>query len=275
MGLFSFESAETNARNRTPIVKGLAQKLNAQYQYGIRGIKEKFDIGSSEDSNVIFGEIKGFEYCFTEHYHRKSGKNDHSRWISEVSLRLNDEFPDFEVSTRSSALTGAGCAIVLGLPFLGIPAFMIFQVIFIIITGLTHKTGFSLELIFPILIFLAITGIFGTIGWLIVSSGLKTYRQVNNQGKYYIRNSKFKEKYVILTDADDNRIRRIFNDKVCSKIANSIPQLERINCSKNCLKTEFGSNEQLSYPLCNKYLAPLVKQAEIFEDYDYDSDSLL
>lgn len=269
MGLFNFESAETRVRNRSSIVKGLAQKLKAQYQYGIRGIKEKFDIGSSENSNVIVGEIKGFEYCFTEHYHSKSGKNDHSRWISEVSLRLNDEFPDFELSTKSSALTGAGCMMVLGLPFLGVPIFMTLQALLFIIFSFMDKSGTGLVALFPLIFFIGFACIFGAIGWFIFSSGLKTFRQVNNQGKYYIRNPKFKEKYVILSDADVYRVRKVFTDKVCSKLVNFRPEIQKINCTKNCLKAEFGSNEQLSYPLCSKYLGPLVKQAEIIEDYDY------
>ncbi|MBQ2592037.1 MAG: hypothetical protein II567_01980, partial [Candidatus Riflebacteria bacterium] len=119
MGLFDFETTETKVRNRTPLVKSIAQKLDADYQYSIRGVKDKFNIEDSsecENSNVIVGEKNGFEYCFIEYYHVGRGKNDHSKWVSKVSLRLNDTFPDFDLQTRSSALSGVGCMAVLSLP---------------------------------------------------------------------------------------------------------------------------------------------------------------
>lgn len=273
MGLFDFETAETKVRNRTPLVKSLAQKLDANYQYGIRGVKEKFNIGDSSDcenSNVIIGEKDGFEYCFIEYYHIGRKKNDHSRWESKISLRLNDTFPDFDLQTRSSALSGVGCMVVFALPILGFSLFLLSQILLFCFILFHSKFGFQLEMLIPMGMFVLFGSIFGFGGWSIISSALKTYRQINNQGQYYIRNPKFKGKYVILSDADVYRVRKVFNDNVCSKIVKFTPEITSISCKKNCLQKDFGSNEQLSYPLCIKYLDPLVKQAEIIEDYDSD-----
>ena len=126
-------------------------------------------------------------------------------------------------------------------------------------------------MLIPMGAFILFGSIFGFIGWSIFSSALKTYKQINNQGQYYIRNPKFKEKYVILSDADVYRVRKVFNDNVCSKIVKITPEITEISCRNNCLKKDFGSNEQLSYPLCHNYLIPLVKQAELLEDYDSES----
>ncbi len=274
MGLFDFETAETKVRNRTPLVKSIAQKLDADYQYSIRGVKDKFNIEDSsecENSNVIVGEKNGFEYCFIEYYHVGRGKNDHSKWVSKVSLRLNDTFPDFDLQTRSSALSGVGCMAVLSLPFLGIPFFLLSQLLMFCFAFFHSKSGFQLEMLIPMGAFILFGSIFGFIGWSIFSSALKTYKQINNQGQYYIRNPKFKEKYVILSDADVYRVRKVFNDNVCSKIVKFTPEITEISCRNNCLKKDFGSNEQLSYPLCHNYLIPLVKQAELLEDYDSES----
>ena len=201
-------------------------------------------------------------------YHKKSGKNDHSRWVSELSVRFNENFPDFQLDTRSSALITAWITMILGLPFLGVPVFFLSQFLFFFFK--IFKSGFDIEILVPLLLFFGVGMICGALGWLIFSSGIKTYKQIQNQGQYYIRNSKFKEKYVILSDANVNRIRKLFNDRVCAKIVNFRPNLNSINCINNCLRSEFGRNEQLSYPLCIQYLEKYTKQAQIFEDYEYD-----
>ena len=275
MGLFDFETAETKVRNRTQLIKSLAQKLDAKHLTDIRQVTNKFSFYSSSDTkncNIIVGNYKGFDYCFIEYYHKKCGKNDHSRWVSEVSLRFNNNYPDFELETKSSAQIKAWLMMIFGLPFLGVPIFFISQFLFFFFK--IFKSGFDIEILVPFFLFIGFGVLFGVIGWFVFSGGFRTLKQIQNQGQYYIRNSKFKEKYVILTEANVNRVRKTFNDKVCSKIVNFIPAIQSINCSSNCLKSEFGRNEQLTYPLCMQHLEQLAKQAEIFEDYesdDYDS----
>ena len=275
MGLFDFETAETKVRNRTQLIKSLAQKLDARYLSDLRMVSKKFsfDILQAKKCNIIAGEYNGFEYCFLEYYHQKSGKNDHSRWVSEISVRFNENFPDFQLDTRFSALFTAWLTMIFGLPFLGLPVFFLSQ--FLMFFFKIFKTGFDIEILVPLLLFFGIGMISGMLGWLLFSPGLKTYKQIHNQGQYYIRNHKFKEKYVILSDANVNTIRKIFNDKVCAKIVDFKPDLDSINCTNNCLRSKFGHNEQLTYPLCMQYLEKFTRQAQIFEDYESDSNSLL
>jgi hypothetical protein len=273
MGIFDFESAQTKVRNRIGAVKALADQLNAEYYDGISQIKNKFGIDDSDsdikNSNAIVGELQGFEYCFVEYYHRQHGKNDSSKWVTNVYLRLNkDDFPDFQLMTKTSALTGAGCILIFGLPFFCVPLFLIFQAItmFTTIFKNTYGLGLNVSIIFPLITMTLISLVFGAVGWFIISASIKTIKSVYGQGKYNILNYKFREKYVIISEADVNSIRKVFTENVVSGIVNHKPEITNINCHNCCFSSSFNHNEQLTYALCNKYLGPLLKQAQIFEE---------
>ncbi len=269
MGLFSFESPESKMRSRMGPVKAIADRLNADYYHGIEEVKDTFFPSINDEmknSNVIVGESEGYRYCFIEYYHRGRGKNDHSKWISRIALRLNEEdFPDFDLSSKSSALFSVGCFIAFALPFGIVPLIMLTSFIFMF---LNNKAIPKDSQLIPIIIglgFLFFTLIFGAISFFIINYALKTYKQINSQGKYCISNPKFRDKYVILTDSDEYRIRKVFNEKVCSRIVDFNPEISSISIQNNCIQKGCDYNEQLSYPLCLKYINQLVKEAQIFE----------
>ena len=94
MGFFDlFDTRESKVRGRVDQIQALASKLNADYNYGIESVKYFFSDVSEEmkECNTIVGESEGYEYCFIEYYHIGRGKNDHSKWVTKYSLRLNDE----------------------------------------------------------------------------------------------------------------------------------------------------------------------------------------
>ena len=273
-----FNSHENKTKERVHPVQALASKFNADYHYGINEDCYLFfsDISDEmKECNVIIGESEGYEYCFLEYYHLKSGKNDSSKWITKYSLRLNDlEFPDLELQTRKSALNGVGCMLFFGLPFLGIPVFIAFNFIFAFIKS---GMGISKEtLMIPIvmgLILLFFLVILGFIAFIFFGSAIDTLKKIKNQNQYCIRNPLFREKYVILTDVDKDLIRKVFNEKVCSRVVNFRPEIDYIRIHKGCISGEFSYNEQLSYNNCSKYISKLTKEAKIFERDEEDFDS--
>ena len=113
--------------------------------------------------------------------------------------------------------------------------------------------------------------IFGAVGWFIISTSIDTIKDIYGQGKYNIYNHKFREKYVIISKANANSIRNVFTDNVVSGIVNHKPEITEINCHNCCFSSSFNYNEQLTYALCNKYLGPLLKQAQIFEESESSS----
>ena len=277
MGFFTFESAESKMKSRIGPVKALSEKLDADYYHGIETVRNTFfpDIKDDlKDSNVIVGESEGYRYCFLEYYHQGRGKNDHSKWVSKISLRLNEEnFPDFDLQTKKSALASAGCILAFALPFGAVPVFMFLNFIFIFLVGGGSKSVPKEGILIPIIMglgFLLFAAVFGTVAYLMLSTAIDTYKQVKNQGKYCISNPQFREKYVIMTKTDANRIRKVFNEKVCSRIVSYRPELESINIKDNCIHRECDYNQQLSYPLCLKYINMLVKEAQLFEKDETD-----
>ncbi len=265
MGLFEEEDAYTKVTNRISDVEKLSAKLNGNFINDIEKIKSKFSIDGSErdldNCNAITGEIQGFEYCFIEYFHRRQGKNDHSHWITKVFLRFNKDIPDFELNTKNSANKNVWGGFVFGSIFLLIPTGMIVLGIVAII----NRNFAQLFNIIPFGLFGLIFGLFG--GWIIHSSK-RTYNQINDQGKYNIHNPRFREKYVIFSDDNLNKIRQTFNENVVSKIVDAKPEISSISVRNNCLSSDFDRNDQLSYASCNKYLAPLLQQAKILEEIE-------
>ena len=258
-------TARDKAKGRIEAVKLLSEKMNANYTYGTSSLQDHFNVDNTDeekDSNVIVGSVDGYPYCFVEYYHIGRGKNEHSRWISYCSLRLKSTCPNFEVSTISSAQSSANTQIVVGCIFL-LPS--IFCLIFIVVSlGLIFK-GRVLEgllfPIFPILLNLA----FGFFAYNFITSGLQTKKEMKNQSKYDIRNHSFKDKYVILSEADPYKIKKIFTDEVCEGIVNAKPEVNSISVINNCINMKFDRGEMLEYNFCNRCLNTLVSQAELFK----------
>ena len=278
MGFFDlFDTRESKVRGRVGQIQALASKLNADYYYGLDAVKNIFFSDIDEDmknSNVIVGESEGYEYSFIEYYHVGHGKNDHSKWISKYSLRMNyEDFPDFTLQTRKSAILGASCLLVFSLFFCGIPLFIFlnFALAFFRDNKKVFSTGPGPLQVSSILMcgfFLLLLAIFVIIGYLIISSVIKTFRQINNQGQYYIRNPEFRQKYVILSDMDASLIRKVFTDEVCSRVVNYKPEIGSITIKNGCILGGFNYNEQLDYSNCLKTINNLVKEAQIFERDD-------
>ena len=268
MGLFDFRSREQRIRDRVVEVRELASKLNADYNYGIESVKYFFSDVSEEmkECNTIVGESEGFQYCFIEYYHVGHGKNDHSRWISKFSLRMNDEeFPDFTLQTKDKALQGVGCLLLFSVPFVVGPLIAILSSIHILFSMLKNapKEGFLGIIVFS-LVFLLFAGLFGFVGYLIFSDAIKTYKQIYNQGQYYIRDAFFREKYVILSDVDTRYIRRVFTEKVCIRVSSYWPEKISIDVKNGCIHEELNS-EQLSFPKCFEIIKKRTRDALIFE----------
>lgn len=274
MELFTLESVKTKVKNRIPDLQSLSEKLNANFydannQVSVKDMIEKFNFHTKdsdiENCYVISGEIQGYEYCFIEYYHKGHGKSDQSRWISKVSLLLNNDYPDFNIMTKKQAYTSMGCLLTFGGIFLSVPFFFIIHFLRLILS--VYSKG-DLTLLIPLAGPFLFTLIFGAVGCLICFASLKNFRTIRSQGKYNIQNLKFREKYVIYSDSDVNSIRKVFNENVVSKIVNFKPEITNLTCNKNCLQSDFSYEELLSYESCNKYLGPLLKQAQIIEETD-------
>ena len=244
-------------KSRASFVKEIAKKLNAEYQYGLNKVKFPFDIKENRynpNSNVITGKFDGYEYCFVESFHDRCS-DDTFRWESILYIRLKDNIPDLSLLTKEKAKSEFITKLIFTLAFLVLPA--------ILLIGFLSNLGKDFHLIIPALI-LVVPVVIGLLG---IKDTVKYKRQIDNQGIYTIRNTKFKEKYVIISKEAPNTINRIFNEKVCSEIAD-YPSPINFEIKNNCTHLGFENSEKLSYDLCKKYLDQLLKQVKIFEKAD-------
>lgn len=267
--LFSLsESTDSKIKSRIGPIKEISSQLNAKYYHGIGYVRNTFFTNINqemENSNVIVGKNKLYNYCFIEYYHIGRGKKDYSRWVSKASFRLNEEsFPNFELLKKKTVIYNLGCltAIVANLVFFSLFFLIAFfhQLLFVLHHD-TNMRKFVMESFFTFLVI----GAFGFIAYLIFLNIRKTYKQIKNQSQYYIRNPEFREKYVIITDDDARSICKVFTEKVCSKIVNYKPEIENICISNNCLLENLPNDEQLTYQLCLEYISKLTEKAQIFE----------
>ncbi len=255
-------------KERSNAIKELSEELNAQYYSGIEKVADRFNLrqySSMEDSNVIVGNIEGYDYCFVEFYLKKTGKNGFSRWISAVSFRMKDErFPDFSLSSIKEARKSVGCGIFAGSLFF-LPLVIPFIILIYHFISQSGNSNYDYSLITGLFVFMLIFGsIFSIMGYFFMSSSIRTYKELNNQGKYNIRDFKFKEKYVILSDSDPYSISRLFDDKICSRILNFSPEITGIDFMNKCIN-EIIENKQLNLDFCKERLDVLLRQARIFD----------
>lgn len=272
MALFSFTSPEEKVKERTDFIKALSAHLNAEYYNGVDAFAEKFDFSQDSEllkSNAIVGNLEGFDYCFVEYYHLGRGKNDHSKWISELSFRMQKDIPDFQLITKDSAKRNAGCFIIFGLIFF-IPVLV--TIITSIVSGTSLLTGKNEAGFLPFIfigVYVLVALLFTIIPSYLIYSGIKTLKEINNQRKYNIMNPNFNEKYAIFTDTntDTYKISKIFNYDFCSKVLNFEPELTEITFNKNCTKKEYDGT-QLTLAFCENELKTFLNKAKLFEERD-------
>ena len=256
-----FDGSKEMVAKRIEAVKNLCKEMNANYVYGAESLKEVFYLDYQDemkDSNIITGQIEGYDYCIIEYYHMTHRKNDISRWISFGSLKMKNNYPDFEITTINSAKNTANIDIAIGsvlsclILFYSIPCF------FALFQGKTEAYLFFL------ISFIGILGI-GYFAYYLLSSGSKMLKKIKNQESYNIKNQLFKNKYVILSDADPYIFKEIITDEVCSRIIEAKPEIKEIKVNKNCIKEKIGYDEKLSKTSCNKCIISLLNTARIFE----------
>ncbi|MBP5469179.1 MAG: hypothetical protein J6Z11_08045 [Candidatus Riflebacteria bacterium] len=270
MALFSFANPEQKVKERTDFIKALSAHLNAEYYNVIDAVAEFFNFSYYRDlsnCNIIVGNIEGFDYCFVEYFHVGRGKNDHSKWISELSFRMQKDIPDFQLITKDSAKRNAGCFIIFGLIFF-IP--VVVTIIASIVAGTSllsgkNEAGFLSYIFIGVYVLVAL--LFTIIPSFLIYSGIKTLKEINNQRKYNIMNPNFNEKYAIFTDSDTDtyKISKIFNYDFCSKVLNFEPELTEITFDKNCVKKEYDST-QLTLAFCENELKTFLNKAKLFEE---------
>ena len=257
MGLFG-SSKEEKIQGRADAVKELAEKFHANYYSGIEKVKGNFYIFDYEmnESNVIAGNVDGYDYCFVEYYHERCNKSDYPRWVSTLFLKMkNNKLPSFHLTTKSSAVTSSGLGILQGL-------FYLFLSILFIYLGIDscRKTS-DYTYIFPILLGL----LFGLLAVALLELYLRPLFKLKSQSKYGIRDKEFLEKYAIISDDDPAEISKVFTEKVCSKIVNSLTDVD-FNLNGSIVRVPFNTDSQLSYSSCRGYLDDLLYKAKIFEN---------
>lgn len=266
-----FDDAHTKVTKRTEFIKSLASKLNGSFVNKIDELIYKFDLSELytdlENSNAITGEIQGFEYCFIEYFHQGNGKYDPSGWVSNVHLHLNKDFPDFKLTTKKASRSKAISEFLLGI-ILIISIILFFILLFRNDNLDSFFSGSLLENLIVGVIMGAICIVIGFKAYMSMYEVSKTYITIKNQNKYNIQNPKFREKYVIFSESDENKISEIFNENAVSKFMATKPELTDINCHNKCLSLRFDNNGQLSFSLCNKYLGILLNQAKILENVE-------
>ena len=250
MGLFDPPPSRTALlKERTTFLSDLADQLNSELYHGTSLIKKhfsfikKFDIES--DSNVILGNIEGYNFCFVEDYQEKQSKHSHSHWESKFIIEMKEEkFPDFSIETKKQAIKNYSFILLFSLIFFSIPYFVSF-----------FKNG-------NVYIALIISGGFGLI---LLSICIQGFKNIFKQDKYKISNYRFKEKYVISSERKPEKIREVLTDKVCSKIVNYPGNLD-ISFSNKCISIDLPSNEKLSYNICVNLINKYIKIVKLFED---------
>ena len=242
-------------KSRVSYIKSLAKNLNAEYCYGIERVKNRFNIKVKDgisDSNVIVGNRDGYDYCFVEYYRTKK----HSRWESKLFLRMKYDLPDFMLMTKESASFQLRFQAIFSGAFILIPIIGFINVI--------AQNGWNSSLIPAACVILLFVGI----GLWLLKDFFKYYKKVNNQRIYDIPHNKFKDRYVIISDATTNSIRRIFNEKVCSEFVDN-PLDKDLIISNKCTSLDFQMTEQLSLDSCNDNLDLLLKRVKVFEKADF------
>ncbi len=260
MGLF-YTSSRDMVSGRIIAIKEIAEKLEADYSYGFNTIQNKFDSfffsHEMQDSNVITGNIDGYDYCFIEYYHQKSGKHDTAHWRSSAILKAtNRSIPDFSLALKGPTVKKAKLSIIFGILFLFVPVILLIS---LYSAGMLRLDSAALVIGFICLVFVLVPTI-------VILASIGTLREVNNQGKYGIHNRAFKEKYVILAHSDPARIRRLFTEKLCTKILRQPMDIE-VTFTKNCIIQSFNDS-LFTYSSCKSTLNLLLDKAKVFEIED-------
>jgi hypothetical protein len=267
MGLFGPSRIEM-MKDRTSEMKVISSRMNAEYYVGIDSVKERFNLDDESDydnCNVIVGNIEGYDYCFIEYYrpeeYRRGGVRRKAEWKSELYLKVkNDDFPDFHLTTGKSALRSSIFGI---LGALSLIISSIWGLIYCYLTRVTSTFESVITIVFAfILIIVFILSI------VIIYSDINTIKQVKNQDKYAIQNKEFKEKYVILSDEDPEKILNVFTDEVIAKILERTNAKEKkidISFYKGVTSVDFQSGTKLAFSFCDSQLHRLLKIVRLFE----------
>lgn len=245
-------------KSRIADVKALAKELDADYYYGISKVKDRFNIEDRyeykgiSDSNVIVGQREEYDYCFIEYFQTKASAGG---WKSKVFLRMKNNMPDFVLMTKETAKSRFLFVGIISMGFILFPGTVLLTVLF----GEGRNSN-----IIPAV---AAISLFVLAGLCLLIFIIKYLIKFFNQDKYRILNKKFKDKYVIFSDAPSEKIRTIFNEKVCSKIIKKPSDLY-IDLRNNCLSLSFEAREKLSLDGCNKYLNQIIDNVKVFENDD-------
>ena len=240
--------AKKKVQKRRNGVKRLAGLLEANYcdYLTVNAVMNRFPslsaIEDIENSNIVFGIINGYSYCFVESFHIRKRKGDHSEWKSKLIFKTKESFPDFHLITKSSAILDYLGGILFGLFFFLVPIFVMFA----------SKSA-------PVVAVISCV-----YGFVIISYFLIKLKDVFLNDKFGIKNRGFKEKYVIFTKSNPNNINRVFTEEVCSKILDYPYDID-IKINNQEIIVDFDQNEKLSYPLCKEYLNSLVREVKILE----------
>lgn len=259
-----FENLEARVRERSDYVLNIANQLNANYRYGLKKIKDKFNIVENYENtycNAIFGLIEGYDYCFYEYFHCARGRAMglpyiNNYFISEEAIKLKGYCSSFVLLTKKSAIWKTIKYFLVGEILL---SFLLF-----LLTFSHEKKNIELVGIF-------IVGIF--MFYCLINFILDLYKINTNykvQEKYYdISNKDFKDKYVIISSyypislcSDNINIKKVFTEKVCSRIVDSKLNSD-IVVVNSCIREKY--EKKLTYDICQKHLNNLLSKAKLFE----------
>ncbi len=265
----SFFDSDNNdkAKERVSSVKKLSEKLNADYYYGVDKLRAKFNLYTNselKESNAISGKIEDHEYCFVEYYHTKNGKNDSSKWVSNLYMKTKDDtFPNFHLKPKSSTISLAILLIIFA---------SIFFIGSLVLLGTVFFGNVKGGDVISIILLILISLFFNIVSLIIIAINVKTLKKVYGRDPYGINNRVFREKYVIFSEESPEKIRKIFTEKVCAKIIKEAGYDLDIIFVNNVTDDSLNYNEQLSLNSCNKHLNKLLKTIKLFEQDNYYLD---
>ncbi len=247
-------SEETLLKERADFLSDLADKMNSELYQGTKLIKnhfsfiKKFDI--DDGSNIILGNIEGYNFCFVEDYCIQASKHNRSHWESKFIIEMKQEkFPDFSLEPKKQAIKNYLTGLLITLAIFFIPYFVSF---------------FKKDEVYYIALIISVC-----IGLIVLTICIEGFKNIYQQDKYKINNYSFKEKYVISSKFKPERIREVLTDKVCKKIVN-YPYDLNIRFEKKCIDIDFPWDEKLSYNSCNALINKYIRIVKLFEN---DSES--
>ena len=242
--------------DRYEFIKKLAHDLKASYccyaenSYRFNDIKKQFNLAPNielNNSNIITGKYEGYDYCFVERFSDDFRRLEIIKWTSTFVIKTNNKkFPDFKIIAKKSY-------VMFNFAYIMIPIALFAALIGYYIQNGTKDLNN--------LYVLAVMAVVSTL--IFIVSFIIDLLKIKQQNKYKINNLKFKDRYIILSEADPNEIEEVFDDRICSRIAGYYTDLE-LSFKSKCFSKEF-SETNLTFDLCDSNLKDYFSQVQLFE----------